>query len=100
MPAPSTTPKAAINLPHNHPVAHLTLSCTPADFITRLAMPVMYEETGQLINYCQLRTHPKFAHIWNQYYSNEMVRLCQGVGTGKDVTRKISDGTDTFHVIN
>ena len=90
MPTPSATPNAATNLPHNHQVSQRTRSRTPADtanmimphkaasrvyskaFLTMLAMPVMDEETGQILNYLQIRTHPKFSHIWNQLYSNEM----------------------------
>ena len=67
--------------------------------ITMLAKLVMDEETGQLITYCQLHTHPKFAHICNQSYSNEMVCLRQGVKTGVDVTGKRVDGTNNFYVI-
>ena len=90
MPAPSITPKAAINLPCDHPVAHRTCCRTPANdahmitpsksashfypkaFLAMLAMLVMDEEMGKLLNYLQVRTHTKFAHIWDQSYSNEM----------------------------
>ena len=58
----------------------------------------MDEEIGQLLKYRQLNTHTKFAHIWNQSYSNKMARLCQGVVTGLDGTGKRFDSTDTFHV--
>ena len=65
-----------------------------------LAMPVTDEETGQLLNYRQLCTHPKLAYIWNQSYSNEMGRLFQGVGTSAGGNVKRVDGTDTFHIMH
>ena len=75
---------AAINLPLDPPISHHTRSRTPADdthmitlrktssrvypkaLLTILPMPVMDEETGKILNYRQLRTHPKLAQIWNQ----------------------------------
>ena len=63
-------------------------------------MPVLDEETGQTLGWRQLRTHPKYAKIWNPSYSNELGRLCQGIGTGKAGTKKQRvEGTDTFKVI-
>ena len=117
MPAPSTTLKATINLLRNHPVAYHTRSRTPVDdahmipprksssrvypksSITMLSMRVMNEETGNLLNYRQLHAHPKFFHICNQSYSNEMGCLCQGIRTGVYVTVKRADGTNNFYVI-
>ena len=112
------TPKAAINMPHYHPVSPFTRSYTPSNYshmirprkvasrfypkalLAMLAMLVIYEETGHILSYRQLRTHPRFAHMWDQSYSNEIGRLCQGVGTVVDFIGKRVYGTNTFHVIH
>ena len=38
--------------------------------------PVLYEDTGQLMEYCQLLKHPKYTAIWTTSYYNDMGRLC------------------------
>ena len=55
----------------------------PRFFLLDWAMPVLDEETGKTLEYGQLRKHPKYQKVWNESYSNELGRLCQGVGTGK-----------------
>ena len=58
------------------------------------------EETGAPLEYRQLKRHPKLAPIWSNSYSNEMGRLCQGVGKGdKGPKHQRVKGTDTFRVI-
>ena len=47
----------------------------PAKFLQSLAMPVLDKTSGQLLQYRQLRKHPKFPHIWNTYYANELGQL-------------------------
>ena len=54
----------------------------PAQFLQSLEMPVLNETSGQSLQYRQLCKHPKFAHIWNTSYANELGRLCQGIGQG------------------
>ena len=49
---------------------------------THVANSVLEQETGQQLNYEQLRKHPRFQEIWNRSLSNEMGRLCHGVGSG------------------
>ena len=41
------------------------------------SMPVLENETGESLEYSQLRRHPKYKKIWNTSYSNEVGRLCQ-----------------------
>ena len=36
--------------------------------------------TGETLEHRQLRRHPKYKKTWNQSYSNELGRLCQGIG--------------------
>ena len=67
--------------------------------MTHVAYLVLDHDTGEQLNYGQLRKHPKFQETWNKYFSNEMGRLCQGVGTGENGLGNGLDGTDTFYVI-
>ena len=64
-------------------------------------MPVLDEETGKTLEYGQLRKHPKYQKVWNGSYSNELGRLCQGVGTGKKgPLQQRTEGTGTFNIID
>ena len=47
----------------------------PAKLIQSLAITVLDKTSGQLVQYRQLRKHPKFAHNWNTSYANELGRL-------------------------
>ena len=72
----------------------------PRKFLESLACPVTDEETGKTMEYRELRRHPKLKHIWERSYTNEMGRLCQGVGRGdKGAKQQRVAGTDTFRVI-
>ena len=64
-----------------------------------MGFPVLYEETGQLMEYCQQLKHPKYAATWTTSYSNEMGHLCQVIGRNTEVTGKRVEETDTFFVI-
>ena len=60
----------------------------------------MDEDTGEMLEFRQLRKHPKYKKIWDTSYANELGRLCQGVG--KNSTNPMMQrvkGTDTFRVI-
>ena len=46
-----------------------------------VANSVLEQETGKQLNYGQLRKNPRFQETWKKSFSNEMGRLCQGVGT-------------------
>ena len=72
----------------------------PAKFLQSLAMLVLDKTSGQLLQYCQLRKQPVFAHIWNTSYSNELGRLCQGIGQGsKGPKHQRVEGTNNFRLI-
>ena len=63
-------------------------------------MPVLDETSGQLLQYRQLRKHPKFAHIWNTSYVNELGRLCQRIVKGSKVPKhQRVEGTNNFRLI-
>ena len=67
--------------------------------LTHVANSVLEQETGKQLNYEQLRKHPRFQETWNISFSNEMGRLCQGVGTGPNGIGKRIEGKNKFFVI-
>ena len=72
----------------------------PYQFLQSLAMPILNKTSGKSLQYCQLLKHPKFAHIWNTSYANELGRLCQGIGQGSKVPKNQSvEGTNTIRLI-
>ena len=72
----------------------------PSNFLQSLAMPVLNETSGKLLQYRQLRKHLNFAHIWNTSYANELGSLCQGIGQGsKGPKHQRVEGTKTFRLI-
>ena len=72
----------------------------PAKFLQSMEMPVLHETSRQSLKYRQLHKNPKFAHIWNNYYANELGRLCQGIGQGsKGPKHQRVEVTHTFRLI-
>jgi len=43
-------------------------------------MVVMDQDSGKMMNYRQLRKHPKFNKTWTTSSANEFGRLANGVG--------------------
>ena len=72
----------------------------PSDLFDHWTMPVLYLNTVQMLDYCQLRLHPKSKCTWNQSYCNELGRLCQGVNTYPSGKCPCVKGTNTFFIIN
>ena len=73
----------------------------PAQFLQSLEMHVLDVTSGKSLQYRQLRKHPKFAHIWNTSYANELVRLFQGICKGSKVPKNQQvEGTNTSHIIS
>ena len=70
-----------------------------AQLLTHVSYSVLDHDTGEQLSYVKLGKHPKFQETWNKYFSNEMGRLCQGVGTGENGLGKIVEGTDSFYFI-
>ena len=62
-------------------------------FLTHMSNSVLEHETGKQINYGKLRKHPRLQDTWKIPFSNEMGRLCQGVGTGPNGKGKRIEGT-------
>eukprot|EP00804_Cyclotella_cryptica_P024875 CCRYP_011786-RA/>CCRYP_011786-RA protein AED:0.28 eAED:0.28 QI:0/0/0/1/1/1/2/0/729 len=63
-------------------------------------MPVLDQDTGQLMEHKQLRQHPKHKATWDTSYSNELGRLCQGIGHHPLYKhKKRIEGTNTFKPI-
>ena len=72
----------------------------PSQFLRHMAMTVLNKTSGQSLQYRQLCQHPKFLHIWNTSYSNELFRLCQGVGKGSKFPKnQRMEDMNTFRII-
>ena len=72
----------------------------PVQFLQSMALPFLGRTSGKILQCRQLLKHPKFAHIWNTSYANELGRLSQGVGKGsKGPKNQRVEGTNTFHII-
>eukprot|EP00804_Cyclotella_cryptica_P028971 CCRYP_012389-RA/>CCRYP_012389-RA protein AED:0.32 eAED:0.32 QI:0/0/0/1/0/0/2/0/614 len=64
------------------------------------AMPVLDQDTGQLLEHKQLRRHPQHKATWDASYSNELGHLCQGIGHHPQYKhKKRIEGTNTFKPI-
>jgi hypothetical protein len=72
-----------------YPPHLLALWCTPVD---EIACPVYDQDSGDTLEYRQLRHHPKYRNIWEASYANELGRLCQGVGVGRQGLRPAYNG--------
>ncbi len=62
------------------------------------SLAVLDKKSGQLLEYCQPRQDPRYKEVWDWSYSNELGRLCHGIGTGDKAGGKQVAGTNTFHV--
>ena len=49
--------------------------------LTHIENSVLEQEIGKQLNYGLLRKHPIFQETRNNFFSNEIGRLCQGFGT-------------------
>ena len=70
-----------------------------AQMLMHSSHSVLDNDTGNILNYGQLRKHPKYKETWNKYFSNEMGKLCQGVGKGKNGLSERVERTNTFYAI-
>ena len=94
--------KTLTSLPSCRPAPpfHAAARCTyPSALIQKWALPVLDKATSQSLEYRQLLQHPEFHKIWNESYSNELCRLCQGISTSPDGTGKCVKGTDKFFLV-
>ena len=57
-----------------------TLTGNKQEHLNLLACAVFDEETGRMLNYRQLFTHPKHKEVWTTSSADEFGRLAQGVG--------------------
>ena len=82
-----------------YPSNLLELWCTPTPPVLK-SLPVLDDESGKILKYRQLQRHPRFKDTWGTSYSNELGRLCQGIGRGTVGPKKQRiKGTGTFRVI-
>ena len=121
-----TSPNMPIKVDEPAPVAHRTRTrlkmsplatasrTSPSKFIkiwaasavlhgnqwSPLVLFVLDPETGQSLEHRALRRHPRLGPDWNTSYSNELGRLCQGIGVNPaDPSKQRVEGTNTFHPI-
>jgi hypothetical protein len=45
----------------------------------KIAMPVLDQETGKLLEYRELLVHPRYKDVWNRSAADEFGRLAQGI---------------------
>ena len=65
-----------------------------------LALSVLDPETGQSLEHRALRRHLRLGPDRNTSYSNELGRLCQGIGINPaDPSKQHVEGTNNFHPI-
>ena len=67
--------------------------------LTNMENSVLEHETGKKLNYGQLRKNPRPQETWKTSFSNEMGRLCQGVGTSPNGKGKRIEITNTIFAI-
>ncbi len=65
-----------------------------------LALSVLDPTTSGMLEHCQLQRAPWCKTMWDTLYSNELGRLCQGIGSGKAPNSKLVAGTNTFFCID
>ena len=71
-----------------------------AQILTHSAYSVSEKDTDKLLNDVKLINHPKYRETWNKVFSNEMGRLYQGVGKGKNGLVKRVEGINNFYLIH
>ena len=77
----------------------LALWCTQETSLDHMALPVLNPDTGQTMEYRQLRRHPKYKQLWENSYCNELGRLCQSIRKGfQGLKNQRVAGTETFKV--
>jgi hypothetical protein len=64
------------------------------------ALSVLDPTTSNMLEHCQLQHDPWYKMTWDTLYSNELGRLCQGIGSGDAPGSKRVAGTNTFFCID
>jgi hypothetical protein len=80
-----------------YPSAFISHWASSAYTINRAAS-VFNENTGNFLEWPQLRTHPTLSVTWNTFYANKLGHLCQGIGTGPNKGKHVK-GTNTLFPI-
>jgi hypothetical protein len=91
----SVTPAHASS--RKHPSALITHWASSACTINRAAS-VFDENTGNFLEWHQLRTHSILSVTWNTSYANKLGRLCQDIGNGPNEGKCVK-GTNTLFPI-
>jgi hypothetical protein len=64
------------------------------------ALSALDPTTGDFLEHRQLRRDPRYKAVWDNFYANELGRLCQGIGSGNTPTKQQIGGTNTFFLID
>ena len=80
--------------------ANLCKSIDNTDCMDMSALSVLDPSTGNRLEHRQLRRDPRYKATWDTSCSNELGRLCQGIGEGSTPTKQRIAGTDTFVLID
>jgi hypothetical protein len=91
----SITPARASS--RKYPSAFITHWASSACTINRAAS-VLDENTGDFLEWHQLRNHPTLSATWNTSYANKLGCLCQGIGTSPNEGKHVK-GTNTLFPI-
>jgi hypothetical protein len=87
--------------------AHASSRKYPSAFITHwassactsnTAASVLYENTGNFLEWRQLRTHPTLSVTWNTSYANKLGHSCQGIGTGPNKGKHVKSTNTLFPI--
>jgi hypothetical protein len=93
--AQSVTPARASSC--KYPSAFITHWASSACTINRAAS-VFDENTGNFLEWRQLRNHPTLSVTWNTSYANKLGCLYQGIGTGPNEGKHIKDTNTLFPI--
>ena len=80
--------------------ANLCKSLDDTDCMDMSALSVLDPASGERLEHRQLRRDPRYKPTWDTSCSNELGRLCQGIGKGNTPTKQRVAGTDTFVLID
>ncbi len=103
IPTPKSSPRKLLHIPMGFAGLCQAQSMTAPEInnFTLLcrALSVLDPATCDFLEHHQLCRNPRYKPIWDTSYTNELGRLCQGIGMGSAPNSKRVDGTITFFLI-
>ena len=67
---------------------------------TPTALSVLDPTTGEFLEHCQLQRDPRYKTKWDNSYTNELGRLCQGIRVGPKPGSKRVAGNNMFFIVD